>query len=237
MRTISERLGGAQRRRDAQKKKLERLAVQESELGDQSRKQQATVTGLEKEVAEIDERVEKHRAAMNTVTNNKEYSALLVEMNTLKIEKNKLEEQIIKDMEQAEELKTQHATLAEQLENQKKLVERAEEDVVEARAEVGDKLDEAQAERDKAAADVPPDVITAFERLSEAYDGEAVCAVEEQDRRRKEYTCGGCYMSLPVEMVNSLIMRRDEVLTCPSCRRILYIKETLKEAIGGAKSG
>ncbi|WP_428389256.1 zinc ribbon domain-containing protein [Mucisphaera sp.] len=229
---LSGRLEANQRRRDAQQKKLDRFALQQTEVADEHRRHQATTSGLEKQVAEIDQKVEQHRNQMNTVTSNKEYSALLVEMNTLKVEKAKIEEQIITEMERLEELKAQLAELDEQVTNQKKLVDQADADVNAAREEVGEKLDEAIAEREKAAEGIAPDVLRMFDRLSDSYDGEPVASIEEQDRRRMEYTCGGCYMSLPVETVNGLIMRRDEVITCPSCRRILYIHQDLKEAIG-----
>ncbi|QDU71887.1 zinc ribbon domain-containing protein [Mucisphaera calidilacus] len=236
VRGLSGRLEANQRRQKSQQRKLDQLLNKAAEVSEQLKQQQAIVTTMEKQIGEIDLKVAKHREQMNTVTSNKEYSALLVEMNTLKVEKTKIEEKMLVEMERLEELKNQAAELDEQSGNHKKLVQKAEADVIEAREEVGVKLDEAIAEREKATIDIPPDVLTMFERLGESYEGEAVAPIEEQDRRRREYNCGGCFMSLPVEIINGLIMRRDEVITCPSCRRILYIKQDLMQAIG-AKGG
>jgi len=56
--------------------------------------------------------------------------------------------------------------------------------------------------------------------------------VHEEDRRRMEYCCGGCFMQIPVEKVN-LLARGDTLVTCGSCARILYFEAALKETFGG----
>jgi len=81
--------------------------------------------------------------------------------------------------------------------------------------------------RDTAAAAVPPKGRDAFERLADRYDdGEAMSALEKPDRRREEYNCNACNMSLVADVYNKL-HSRDELVFCPSCRRILYIPEDL----------
>ncbi|MDD5010816.1 MAG: C4-type zinc ribbon domain-containing protein, partial [Phycisphaerae bacterium] len=65
----------------------------------------------------------------------------------------------------------------------------------------------------------------AFKRVAETYDGEAMAEIEIPDNRNGIYTCGGCFMTLTTETANTL-MSRDEVLRCPNCTRILYIKQT-----------
>ena len=41
---------------------------------------------------------------------------------------------------------------------------------------------------------------------------------------------------IPVEVVNALITRADEVINCKSCERILFVPEEIREALGAAKS-
>ncbi len=57
----------------------------------------------------------------------------------------------------------------------------------------------------------------------------------EEDRRRLEYTCEGCYIQLPVEAVNKLLTRPNELVICPSCGRILYINDALRDSVGSSK--
>jgi len=78
---------------------------------------------------------------------------------------------------------------------------------------------------------VPAEALHVFDRLAETYEGEAMAPVIEEDRRRMEYICGGCYMQIPVEKVN-LLISSDELVRCSSCARILYVESALKQAMG-----
>ncbi len=65
-----------------------------------------------------------------------------------------------------------------------------------------------------------------FERVAETYDGEALTPVEQQDEKKDIYSCGGCFMGIPTEMVN-ILLTKDELLRCPSCTRILVLMQTM----------
>ncbi len=235
VRGMSRRLKAATARQKTTETRLDLYHRQHQELHDQLRACQVKASTLEKRVAEMDSRIDTLRQRMNSVTSNKEYSALLLEVNTLKVDKGKIEDEALEQMAQVEQVKQKLADAQQRIEDQQKLVAGAQREVTEARAEVGEKLDEATEQRDAAAAKVPAEVMSIFNRMAELFDGEAVCGIEEQDRRRMEYTCGGCYMTVPVERVNALITRPDELILCPNCSRILTISADLKQAIGAAK--
>jgi hypothetical protein len=80
--------------------------------------------------------------------------------------------------------------------------------------------------REAAAAAVPPKVADAFNRLADRYEGDALSPLSRPDRRREEYLCTSCNMELAIDIYNKL-HSRDEIVFCPSCRRILYIPEDL----------
>src|SRR5262249_41228510 len=65
-----------------------------------------------------------------------------------------------------------------------------------------------------------------FDRLAERHEGEALSALSKPDPRREEYVCSACNMELVTDVYNKL-HSRDELVFCPSCRRILYIPEDL----------
>jgi predicted nucleic acid-binding Zn-ribbon protein len=232
VRGLRTRLDAATRRLNAQSTKLRQLHQQHAELTDQHKHAAAEVSTLEHEANDAEERVGKLREQMNSVRNNKEYSAMLVEVNTLKDEKSKLEDQALEKMAVVDGLKERVEEVEAQVQRQTTLVESAEAEVLSAKDEVGVQLDDATAKRDAASAEVPADVLSVFNRLADHYDGETLGEIEEQDRRRREYTCGGCYMELPIERVNALMMKPDELVTCPSCNRFLFIKQELKAEIG-----
>lgn len=231
LRGLRSRLDAAISRHTAQGNKLERLRQQHTELSEQSKLAESHARSLEKDADAMDQRIDHHREQMNAVTTNREYSALLVEVNTLKVDKSKIEEQALEAMGKLEQLQAQIKELQEQIDQQEKLVTTASEEVQAAKSEVGERLNEVTVERNEAASHVPDDVLLIFERLADAHDGEAMAPIEEQDRRRNEFNCGGCFLSLPVERVNALMTRPDELVTCPNCNRILYMDKQLKAEI------
>ncbi len=232
VRGLRTRLDAATRRLKLQSTKLDQLTQQHNELHDQHKHAMAEVSTLEHQAGDANGRVNKLREQMNSVRSNKEYSAMLVEVNSLKVEQSKLEDKALEKMSAVDDLKQRVAEVQAQVENQAKLVKSAEGEVQSAKEEVGESLADATAKRNAAAAELPADIISVFERLADHYDGEAMGEIEEQDRRRREYTCGGCYMELPIERVNALMMKPDELVTCPSCNRFLFIKQELKAEIG-----
>lgn len=235
VRGLRSRLDAGVRRQQAQQNKLEQLQQQHQELADQLRHARSSAQALEKQSNDVEQRITKLRDRMNSVTSNKEYSALLVEVNTLKVEKGKLEDQALEQMSQVETLQQRTGEVEQKVAAQTKLVAGAAAEVAQAREEVGARLDDLTAQRDAAAEAIPPEPRALFERVSRSFEGDGMADVEEENRRRMEYNCGGCYLSLPIECVNALMMRPDELVTCPNCSRILYMKPELKSALTGAK--
>lgn len=235
VRGLSRRLDLGTKRRAFQQTKLEQLEQQLVELRDQAQRIQAHANSLEQDAKGAEERTVKLRDQMNTVKTNKEYSALLVEVNTLKAEQSKTEELVLEQMERVDEHKQRIAELEVKTADQKKLVALADKEVDEAKSEVGEQLDQATAERDEAAGNVPDAICKLYRKLNDDTDGEAVIGIEEQDRKRMEYTCGGCYMALPIEKVNSTITKPDVLTQCPYCDRILTVSEELRTGLAPSK--
>lgn len=214
-----------------QQTKLDQLARQRSELAEQHKLARAKSMTLESQAREADERVTKLRDQMNSVKTNKEYSALLIEVNTLKIEKGKLEDQALEQMGKVETLQKQIDEVELKIADQQKMLKHAEGEVAAAKAEVGEQLDKLSQERQQAAEGLPADVRTQFERALVVQDGEAMAEVIEESRKHLEYSCGGCYMQIPVERVNDLMRKPNDLTTCPACGRILYLQKELRQSL------
>jgi len=236
LRAMRERLDAAERRKDAQERKLGQLKQEAAELGQRLKTNQAHAGNLENEAAGLEQRIVTQRDKMNNVTSNKEYSALLVEVNTLKADKNKIDDQQLESMTKVDALAAELEVLNERVAAQSKLVEGAIKEVKDAKEEVGGKVEELSAERDAAGEPLADDVRKLFDRLSHTYDGEAMAEISEQDRKRMEYTCGGCYTLLPIESVNGLITRPDQITSCGTCQRILFVSKQLRESLAAGKS-
>jgi len=230
LRGLESRLGSAKTHLKAQQAKLQRLTEQHAELNDQLRHTQASEANLENEANAAEEHIDKLRQQMNAVKTNKEYSAMLVEVNTFKADKSKLEDEALQLMQKIEQLQEQVADVEQQVAEQEKIKELAEQKLQQRTDEIRDRLEELKAERDQAADKVPPSALSAFEKLADGLDGEAMAEVHQDDARRMEYSCGGCYMSIPPETVNRLATQ-DDLVYCPSCKRILYLEAETRQAM------
>ncbi len=177
---------------------------------------------LELELKTRDGEVSKLRAALNTAKSNKEYAAVLTQLNTTRADNSKLENQILELMKAVEADEAECETIRKQIEAQKLQLEQTrkatEASAVEHEAEIG----KIQAEWNGVAKEIPPEPLKIFKRVAETYDGEAVAQVEEQEGRNAAYSCGGCFMGITTESVN-LLMTRDELIRCPNCTRILVL--------------
>ncbi len=231
VRGLRTRLDAATRRRDLQKTRLDQYTQQRLELDDQLRHAKASAAQFENASKDMTAKVDKLREQMNAVRSNKEYSALLVEVNTLKVEQSKAESEALEQLSKVDDLNAKHEAVDKQVIDQEKLVKLAEAEVATCQNEVGERLESASTERNSAAAEVPEAALKEFERLADAYEGEAMAVVIEEDRKRHEYACGGCYMQIPVEKLNSLISRPESMSACTTCGRILFLDQAHKESL------
>jgi predicted nucleic acid-binding Zn-ribbon protein len=236
LRALRSRLDAGLRRRDAQQRRLDQFQQQHHEVADQIKHLRAHAHAVEQEAKAADDRTAKLREQMNAVKTNKEYSAMLVEVNSLKAEQSRLEEIVLEEMERIEEREVELQEFETKVAEQQKLVDMASAEVAEAEAEVGDQLTAVTKERDEAAALIPDEVLALYRKLLDDHDGEAVCGVEEQNKRRMEYTCDGCFMALPIEKVNNAITKPDQITQCNSCGRILIVPAEIREGLSPSKS-
>jgi uncharacterized protein len=190
------------------------------------REAQAQNGALELDLKTRDAHIEKLRSQQQNAKNNKEYQAFLIEINTEKVDKAKIEEQMLKIMEQVE-------TLQAEVKNLSAAHEAESAKLATLRAEVGDKVAALQAEiaqlkptRDAAAEAVPAKARNAFERMAQHHEGEAMAAIGKPNKREEEYICTGCHMDLVTDVYNKL-HSRDEIVVCPNCKRLLYITDDL----------
>jgi predicted nucleic acid-binding Zn-ribbon protein len=201
------------------------------------KEQQAQAGQLDLDLRTRDAHIEKLRTQQQTAKNNKEYQAFLVEINTAKVDRNKVEDEAMKVLEAVERQQNEVGAMQAQLDGERKKLETLQAESGETVKRLTAEVESLRPARDAAAAAVPPKGREAFDRLSERYEGEAMSALGKPDRRREEYICGACNMSLVADVYNKL-HSRDDLVFCPSCRRILYIPEDLppETAINSAKA-
>jgi predicted nucleic acid-binding Zn-ribbon protein len=230
---VDQKLREAQGRLDATTKNVR---VQERRVKDLTDRIHATSTSLKENQAKghnldldlksRDAHIEKLRTQQQQAKNNKEYQAFLVEINTGKVDRNKVEEEAIKVLGEVEKLQGELKEMNAQLEGEKSKLTTMQGEITDKTAAIRAEIDAIKPERETAANAVPKQAREAFDRLADRFDGEAMSPLIKPDRRREEYACSACMMDLVRDIYNKL-HTRDQLVFCPSCQRILYIPDEL----------
>ena len=178
---------------------------------------------LELELKSRDEQIAKLRASLNTAKTNKEYAALLTQLNTTKADNSKNETQILELLKDIEADEAECEKIRNQIDQQKQTLEqtRKETEILATKYEA--EIEEIQIEWNQVAQTITTGPLEIFKRVAETYDGEALAVVDRQQEGRTEaYACGGCFMGITAESVN-LLMTKDDIIRCPNCTRILVL--------------
>jgi predicted nucleic acid-binding Zn-ribbon protein len=166
------------------------------------------------------EQIKKWEARLNEVHNNRDYQALSREIESARKANLALEDEILRKMQEIEELKVSTEKKKAQLEETEKklLAEKAEleKELVRIDAEISQQ----QQVRQQAAERVEKRYLQQYQLISSRRDGIAVVPVLDEH-------CLGCHMGIPPQLYN-LVLRGDEVRTCPHCMRIIYYEEAMK---------
>ena len=187
----------------------EKLASAREKLGTAQKRRRQNETTLQ----DFETRRSKYKGQLMEVKTNKEYQAMLHEIDTVEREVRGIEDRILEDMEAAE-------GLAGEITAEERLFKQAEERHAAATRALDDRAarlehERAQfvAARDAVAAELPEDLLGLFRRVARL---RGVAVAEARDAR-----CQQCNVLLRPQMFVDL-KRNDQIQQCPSCNCILY---------------
>jgi len=160
----------------------------------------------------------KEETRLYEVKTNKEYSAVLLEIEEVKQIKAKTEEEILGLMEMQERLAVDVKEAEGRLKTREEQA-RQDEGVVRVKlAKVEQELAVVRAERTSRARELPAALLASYDRIMKARAGTAVASVGVNG------ICGGCRMSIRPQALLEL-RNATGLMTCESCGRYLYWQE------------
>lgn len=179
---------------------------------DAARKEQRA---LEKDLEVIQTRRVKSEGRLYEVKTNKEYSAVLVEIEDIKQEKARVEDQILNLMESHERLSVDIRDAEARL-KAREVQGKGEEATLQDRLRgVEGDLALVRGERRDLASLLPGAVLADYDGLLRARGGLAVVEVA------KPQSCGGCRVTIPPQRIQEL-KPQNALIRCESCGRYLY---------------
>lgn len=162
--------------------------------------------------------IKRSQERLNSIKNNREYQALLKEIEELKRTNAATEDLMIDCLNQIDEAEKNVAQMQESLQLVKNDIAQEQQVVGEATENAEKRLKELDQERLKMSGKIEADVLKLFQKVqSQQVRGNAVVPVQDA-------VCHGCYVNIPPQMYNEL-QRCDKLRMCPNCQRIIYWKQ------------
>ncbi|MCX5807515.1 MAG: C4-type zinc ribbon domain-containing protein [Proteobacteria bacterium] len=205
-------------------KTIEELDNEIDELKNKIEKEKVVAQELEKEKnkkeKDLDvekDKIKKFESKLHEIKTNKEYQALLKEIETVKETNDRTEEEVLVLMDKIEELKKDYETSEKYLKSRKVEVEK-EKNRLKAELDVIEKtIHEFKEARNKLLSAVSDNLRATYNTLIEKRSGTAVVNL-------KNGVCLGCFMNIPPQLFIEATKNRQLIL-CPSCNRIFYFLE------------
>ncbi len=174
---------------------------------------------LEGEILDLNEKLKKYQGQLQTVKTNREYGALLNELDVVKRDVRTREDEILA-------LEESSAAAAAELERRNEAfpAEEAdyEEQMKEWRAEqalLSEEIAKAEAQAKALRAELDARLLSTFDRLARVRAGIAVAKIDMVGAQTA--ACSACHVRLRPQLLSDLRLARETV-TCESCKRILY---------------
>jgi len=207
--------------RDRFPKEMKKLDERENIEKEKIQKEREKIESLEKERRQKErnlnteqEKIKRAEGRMFEVKTNKEYQALLSEVEAIKETTSREEEEVLQILEEIDELKKdllkrekEVTTTLEKIEREKKKIQE--------KMDQGDGLWKEQKERREVLSkQVESGLYKLYNTLKEKRQGVGVVNVKDE-------TCQGCFVNVPPQMFIE-VQKNNALIRCPNCNRILY---------------
>ncbi len=160
------------------------------------------------------EKIKRAEGRMSEVKTNKEYQALLSEIDMIKEANSRIEEEILQVLDEIDELKKDFSKrekemgiTLEKIEGERKKIQ--EKMVLDDRA-----WNEQMERREILSKQIESKLLNLYNTLKDKREGVGVVNVKNE-------TCQGCFVHVPPQMFIE-VQKNNTLIRCPHCNRILY---------------
>jgi len=178
----------------------------------------------EKDLEEEVDRVKKAEARVFEIKTNKEYQAVLKEIENAKKLNRQREEEILGILERIEEVQKNLSKREKNLEAKRKEFQKQINELQKKAASFDQEMAGKVRERQEREKKIPSDLLNKYRRLLEKRQGIAITKVQNG-------VCQACHMNLRPQLHIEL-QKQDALILCPNCSRILFWANGLDKAKG-----
>ena len=207
--------------RDRYPKEVKKLDENQNMERERIQKERGKIELLEKERRRKEghlnteqEKIKRAEGRMFDVKTNKEYQALLSEIDGIKEANSREEEEILQVMDEIDELKKDLSKREKEMAITVERIE-AEKRKIQERMVQGDAVWKQQIERREVLSkQIETKLIKLYNTLKEKRQGVGVVSAKQE-------TCQGCFVNVPPQMFIE-VQKNNSLIRCPHCNRILY---------------
>ena len=192
---------------EAMKADLEQYGVELEELKKDRRAKEGFLQ------MEID-RVHRSEDKLKDIKTQKEYQALLKEVEQGKKLNASREEDVLKIIAVVEEREKAASEKAEALKTKEEEYRKEKDTLGNELFRIDAEFDDKKKKWEETAKKVKPNILKMYQRISERRNVTSVVPVNKG-------ACTGCHMNLPPQLYNQ-VQKGNEMFQCPACHRILY---------------
>ena len=160
------------------------------------------------------EKIKRAEGRMSEVKTNKEYQALLSEIDAMKGANSRIEEEILQVMDEIDELKKDLSKREKEMGSTLEKIEGERKKLQEKMAQGEEAWNERVERRDILSKQIESKLVKLYHTLKEKRQGVGVVSVKNE-------TCQGCFVNVPPQLFIE-VQKNNALVRCPHCNRILY---------------
>jgi predicted nucleic acid-binding Zn-ribbon protein len=169
---------------------------------------------IEQDLQEIENNIEKSEIKLASIKSNKEYRAVLKEIDDLNNKRLMTEEKVLKLMEEIEDLERKCKKNRDQEAEFRKKYELDRDEILNELKYLDRELENFEKQRINICETIDQDLLNRYIFLRERKGGQAIGPVVSG-------VCQLCHMGIPPQKFNDLRKGQD-LMSCPNCNRMIY---------------
>ncbi len=180
--------------------------------------EQKGIKKCEEEIAGIERRITDLQSKQNETKSNKDYKSFQDAIEKHRKNIDEIEIRQLLHLEKIDVLNGSKPTISEKIKFQEQQLVKKKQDLDDNYNNLSKQIDDLRNRKAELFTEIAEDTIETFNKLIEHCNGIAVAGVD--DKR----SCIGCHNELNIPTIQQLLAT-NEIVTCPSCGRIIYLPE------------
>tara|TARA_B100001113_G_scaffold63156_2_gene48237 strand:- start:2292 stop:2987 length:696 start_codon:yes stop_codon:yes gene_type:complete len=168
----------------------------------------------EVDINQVNGKIDKLKDQLFLVTNNKQYDAIMIEIDHLKEKKSNFENEAIAFLEEKETLKQAIESMESELEDLSNDLSKRRKKLESAISDSAEEKNSLEKQRKENIANIDSNIISIYNKVMDARGGLAVVNVEGSG-------CGGCGAHIPPQKVTE-VRAKSGIHRCDICGRFLF---------------